>query len=183
MAFSLKCPACGVKFPWKPASGFPEYCPNEACTTRIAHDRDDEDVVMPFFRSSATQANDRFYKNMEQASERRAEVAAEKAGVPVSEMSDLRITNLNETRHEGAVAAIPVNNPVSQFMQQNPQASGFQGNNGVGYSGDVMSGPSPNRGARMQSAVRQMHAEGMGWDKVGDRPALEIQNPAYRRRV
>ena len=52
-----------------------------------------------------------------------------------------------------------------------------------GYSGAVAAGPEPNRGARVQSMVRQLHAEGMGWDKVGDRPALETQQPGYRRRV
>lgn len=171
-----------MKIPWNPLDGMPEYCPNPKCKTRTAHDREDDAVVMPFIKSSATSANDSLYRRMEQASERRVELAAEKAGVPTSEMADLKITNLRETRHEGAVAAVPVNNPVSQFMQQNPSAGGF-GVDGVGYSGQVAAGPSPNRGARVQSMVRQMHAEGMGWDKVGDRPALETLNPGYRRRV
>jgi hypothetical protein len=183
VAYSLKCPACRVKFKWDPTRGFPDHCPNPDCTTRIAHDRDDSDVVMPFVRSAATTANDSLYRRMEQASERRVGLAAAKAGVPMSDMADLKITNLRDTRSQGDVAAVPVSNPVTQFMQQNPNAGGFRGDTGVGYSGAVMTGPEPNRGARVQSMVRQMHAEGMGWDKVGDRPALETQQPNYRRRV
>lgn len=165
----------------------PEFCPNSECSTRLLSDRPDDEIVMPNFRSAATRANDNLYRQMETASEHRAEMAAEKLGVPVSEMSDLKITNLRETRHEGAIAAMPVVNPVSTFMQQHPGAGGYKGD-GANYSGSVMTGPSPNRGARVQSMVRQMHSESMALagfhGLVGDRPANEItQNPNYRRRV
>lgn len=113
MAYSLRCPACRVKFPWNPKKGFPDYCPNKACDTRIAHDVDDNVICMPSLRSAGTTANDKLYRDMERSSEYRAEAAAQAAGVPVSEMSGLKITNLNDTRHEGAIAAVPVNNPVT----------------------------------------------------------------------
>ena len=180
MGFMWRCTECKTKVPF--TTDMPDFCPNPKCKTRLLSDRDDSDVVMPFFRSAATTANDSLYRRMEEASERRVERAAEKVGVPISEMSDLKITNLRDTRHEGDVAAVPVNNPVTQFMQQHPNAGGFN-NGGVGYSGAVTTGPEPNRGARVQSMVRQLHAEGMGWDKVGDRPALETQQPGYRRRI
>ena len=180
MGFMWRCTECKTKVPF--STDMPDLCPNPKCKTRLLSERDDSDVVMPFFRSASTTANDRLYREMETASERRVEMAAEKAGVPVSEMSDLKITNLRDTRHEGAVAAVPVNNSVTQFMQQNPNAGGF-GNQGASYSGAVTAGPEPNRGARVQSMVRQVHAEGMGYGVVGDRPALETQQPGYRRRV
>ena len=181
MAVLLRCPDCRRKFQWETKKPWPRECP--LCAADINNDREDSDVVMPFIRSAATKANDDLYRQMEAGSEKRAEIAAEQAGVPVSEMSGLKITDLNSTRHAGDVAAVPVNNPVSQFMQANPQAAiGFQGGQGAQYSGAVQTGPSPNAGARAQTMVRQMHAERMGWDKVGDAPALETQQPGYRRR-
>jgi hypothetical protein len=187
MATMLRCPACRVKFPWDPAKGFPEYCPNDACETRIAHDRDDDDVVMPAFLSAASKANDTLYRQIEAGSEKRVELAAQAAGVDPSEMAGLKITNLNSTRHANDVAAVPVNNAVTQSMdaikRQNPNANVGFTQNGLGFSGPVASGPHPNAGARTQSMVRQMHGERVGWNAVGDRPANEVNQPGYRRRV
>lgn len=186
MASKLRCPACRVTFPWDPSKGFPEYCPNEACETRIAHDRADDDVVTPFIRSNGkTKAADRVYREMETASEQRAQEAAAMLGVPASDMADLKITNLRSTAHEGDVAAIPVNNAVTQAMA-NPAAQnafGFQGSNGVGFSGAVPTGFDPSAGARFQRTLRTTHAERVGWSKVGDAPALEMTSPLYRPRV
>jgi hypothetical protein len=190
MGYSIRCPVCRQKFPWNPVSGFPEFCPNVSCESRIAHDRDDDDIVMPFFKSAGTKANDDLYRQMEAGSEQRAQMAAAQAGVPVSEMADLKITNLNSTRHEGDIAAPPVVNPVTRQMDAiraiNPNAAvGFGGGAEAGmyFSGAVSQGHSPNAGARAQSAIRQLHADRMGHDKVGDIPALETQQPGYRRRV
>ena len=192
MGYVLRCPACKIKIPFTART--PEMCPNPRCDTRVLSDRADDDIVLPFIRSSATSSHDALYRQIETASERRAEIAAERAGVPVSEMSDLKITNLNDTRHEGAVAApllTAANSPTMAALEQvqraNPNAGvGFSGDvqQAIQYSSTVASGPEPNRGARMQSVIRRAHAETMGWDKVGDRPANEItNNPGYRRRV
>ena len=145
MGFMWRCTECRTKVPYTP--DMPEFCPNPKCKTRLLSDRDDSDVVMPFFRSAATTANDALYRRMEQASEHRVDLAAQKAGVPASEMSDLKITNLRETRHEGDIAAVPVNNSVTQFLAQNPNAGGFRADQGLGYSSTVATGPEPNRGA------------------------------------
>jgi hypothetical protein len=182
MAYSLRCPVCRVKMPWNPAAGFPEFCPNVSCESRIAHDRDDADVVMPFYKSAATKANDSIFDRMVAGSEKRAEIAAQMAGVPVSEMSDLKITDLRPTTHAGDVAAVPVNNLVTQFMAANPQAAGFRGGDGLGYSGAVSQGFQPNRGAQMRSVVQSEHGAKFAPGAVSDRPALETQQPGYRRR-
>lgn len=183
MSYSLRCPVCRQKFRWKPTAGFPEECP--ACETRIAHDRDDDDVVVPFIKSAATSANDALYRQMESASERRVEMAAQASGATVEEMAGLKITDLNSTRHAGDIAAVPVNNQVSQLIDSNPGIVGFQRDAGLGYSSTVSSGPFPNAGARMQSVLREGHAERMSGVQVvtSDRPALETQSPNYRRRV
>ena len=184
MAYSLRCPVCRVKFPWDPKAGMPDLCPNEDCNSRIGVE-DDTVICMPSIRTARTKATDKVQRDIVDASERRAEMAAEMAGVSVAEMSDLKITDLRSTRHEGDVAAVPVQNDVTRVME-NPigqQAFGFQGSNGVGFSGPVATGIVPNAGAHFQRALRQNHAERVGWDKVGDAPALEISNPLYRRRV
>jgi hypothetical protein len=164
----------------------------------MANDRPDNVIAMPAFLSKATKANDDLYRSIERASETRAEQAAQMAGTPVSEMSGLRITNLNDTRHEGAVAAVREVTPVTQFMDANPKVSGFQGANGVEFSGAVMSGPHPNAGARMRTAIHENHRDMVAQhcvgkdetgrmvrahtDVVSDRPANETLQPGYRRR-
>ena len=203
MAYSLRCPVCRVKMPWDPTAGFPEFCPNISCESRIAHDRDDSDVVMPFYRSAATKANDDLYRQMEKGSEFRAQAAAEQLGVPVSEMSDLKITNLNSTRYSNDVAAVPVNNDVTRAManikQMNPNAAvGFSGSEGIGYSSAVQTGPHPNIGAQMRTAIQNAHPQAVqqhcvgkdeqgrrvvpSTDVVSERPANETMQPGYRRR-
>jgi hypothetical protein len=190
MAYSLRCPACRVKFAWDPTEGYPEYCPNDECETRIAHDVDDNVIHMPALRSASTRANDTLYRQMEASSEKRVEQAAHMAGVHPSEMSDLKITNLLETRHEGAVAAVPVVNEVTRSMDAiraaNPNAQvgfGAGPEAGLYFSSQAHAGSSPNAGARTQSVVREMHGQRVGHDALSDRPALETQQPGYRRRV
>ena len=181
MASKLRCPACRVTFPWDPAEGFPEYCPNETCETRIAHDRADDDVVTPFIRHAKTKANDKVYRDIEAASIQRAELAAEMAGVPVSDMADLKITDLRSTRHEGDIAAVPVSNEVSRFMEQT-KVGGWQGGQAAEYGTNVQVGPYPNAGAHMRTALQNHHSQATGGAGVSDRPANEVLQPGYRRR-
>ena len=189
MGFVIKCPICQHKVPWQPASEKPPICPS--CHENLASDRDDSDVVMPFIRSSSTKANDDVYRQIERTSEVRAERAAEMAGVPVSEMSGMKVTNLKENRGYGDVMAVPEQNDVTRFMAANPQTSGFGIPGAVPAampapleaSSRVGIGPFPNAGARAQSMVRQMHANSGQGHAVGDNPALETQQPGYRRRV
>src|SRR5262245_38625226 len=98
MAIIIKCLACDEKFRWDFAAKkkYPDYCPE--CGTFIGTNRHDADIVMPAILGARTKANDDLYRQMEKSSEYRAEQAAEMAGVPVSEMSALKITNLNDRR-------------------------------------------------------------------------------------
>lgn len=187
MGFMWRCTECRTKVPY--SADMPEFCPNPKCSFRLRSDRPDEDVVMPAFLSAGTRANDKVYRDMERASEHRVQQAAEMAGVPASEMSNLKITNLNDHRHEGAVAAQMVtaaNNPVManmQVAQQQGAPVGMNSQAGLYFSGGTTQGPHPNRGARFQQQLRQAHA-GHGIGAVtSEVPSLEVQNPAYRRRV
>ena len=179
MAYSLRCPTCRVKFPWNPTDGMPELCPNENCNSRIGADVDDNVICMPSIRSARTKANDKVYREMEAASEQRAQVAAEMAGVPVSDMADLKITDLRSTQHEGDVAAVPVNNEVSRLIDRG--IGGFQGD-GAGYGAGVQTGPVPNAGAHMRTHLQNHHGKVTGGAGVSDRPALETTYPDYRWR-
>lgn len=181
MAVVLRCSVCRRKFPWKTTEDPPEFCPFDDCNSRVASDRADDDIVMPFIRHDNTKKTDQVFRDMERGSEVRAELAAQQLGVPVSEMNGLKITNLND-RRDAEVAAMPVNNSVSQFMQAHPNAGGFQAANGVGYSGAVQTGPMPNMGAKMMTQLRQHQADISHGSAVSDRPALETQQPNYRRR-
>lgn len=176
MAFALRCPVCRTKFKWDPTAGFPEYCPNEECSSRIAHDRADDDIVIPFIRHAATSANDQVYRQMEAGSEQRAKMAAEQLGVPVADMSDLKITDLQSTRHEGDIAAPP----LPAHLQNYGSFGG--GGNGAEHSPAVQAGPFPNAGAKFMTALNQHHAQISHGSAVSHRPALETEQPGYRRR-
>lgn len=184
MAIKLRCPECHKAFAWDTQLPWPSACPFADCQAEMSSDKATAPgtVAAPYIRSVKTKATDQVYRDIEQASERRVEQAAEMAGVPTSEMEGLKITDLGSSRHEGEVAARDVHNPVSDFMAANPQAGGFRGADGVGYSGAVQSGPSPNMGAKMRSLLQQQHGAAIGGAAVSDRPALETMQPGYRRR-
>lgn len=178
MAFGLKCPECRKSFRYDPMGGHPRFCP--LCKADIGGEEQDDNVIcIPAFLSAATKATDKVYRDSEKASEYRAEKAAETLGVPVSEMSDLKITDFRPTIHEGAVAAAPVVNEVTRQMDAinaRGGAVGWQGSTGAEYSGAVQTGPYPNAGAKMRSLIHQQNGA------ISERPALETQAPGYRIR-
>lgn len=194
MGVSLRCSICREKFPWDTAKEFPKFCP--VCGKSIGHDRADDEIVMPAILSAKSKASDRVYREMERGSEFRAQAAAEMAGTSVDEMSGVKITNLND-RKDAEIAAMPINNPVTQMMAAAPGVTGFQ-SNGAEYSGAVQSGPFANTGAKMRTAIHSAHASMVQQHAIGrgengrpavpmgqvtvDAPAKETLQPGYRRR-
>lgn len=153
MGFKLKCPQCELKFSYNPSGGWPERCRaiqksgKKGCGFDLSLTEEQENVIsVPAFLSSKTKATDGVARDIMNGSEFRVEAAAQMAGVDKSEMSSLKITNLND-RNDTQTAAITVNNPVTAFMEQN-KVGGFQGADGAQYAGQVASGPHPNAGAR-----------------------------------
>lgn len=186
MAFVLRCPECRDKFPWAVNTAFPRYCP--LCQADINNDREEGEIVMPFIRSAKTTATDKVYSDIVAGSEVRQHAAAELAGTSVEDMSSLKITDLN-TRRDAEIMAVTPNNPVSQLMAAAPQATGFQGAAGAGYSGAVSTGPFASAGAKTRTMIHNNHSDavrqhfpGAKTDVVSDRPALETTQPGYRRR-
>lgn len=181
MAFALRCPECRRAFKWDATKKFPRYCQFDDCKADFGEERPDDEICMPAFLTPRNKSVDKVYRDTERASEVRAEKAADMLGVPVSEMSDMKITDFRPTKHEGAVAMPPVVNEVTQRMdamaaQGLPVGFGA-GPTGAEFSGAVQSGPHPNAGARTMNMIRQANGN------VSDRPGLETQAPGYVRRA
>ena len=156
MAFTLRCPDCRGKFAWQPSAKMPRFCP--LCSADMGEEVDDSVICIPAFISAKTKNTDKSYRDLERASEKRAETAAAMCGSSVADMSGLKITDLKDTK-PGEIAAKEVVNPVSTFMQ-NTGIGGFQGSNGSEYGAAVKTGFAPNAGARTMAALQRIGKPG-----------------------
>ena len=121
MAVLLKCPVCRQKFKYDVSEGWPDFCPMPNCKADINNRRADDEICMPAFLSQKSKNNDKVARDIMDGSETRAGLAAAMAGVPVSEMSGLKITDLND-RNDTQWATKDVVNPVSQYMESMQRA-------------------------------------------------------------
>lgn len=107
-------------------------------------------------------------------SETRAHLAAAAAGVPVSEMSGLKITDISD-RNDMQVSERPVVNDVTRHMaamNHNP----WQGGQAIQAASEAHNGPHPYAGARARAALQKSLVP------VGMAPLpLEIANNLYYR--
>ena len=177
---TLRCPKveCRQRFPWDVSKGFPRFC--AVCGADIAASDADDGVVMPNILSFRSKVPDKVARDYMDGSEKRVHMAAELAGTSAEDMSSLKVTDLTD-RRDTIQPVAPVNNAVTQFMAQHPGVGGMQ-SNGVEYAAQVQQGPHPNVGAKMLTKVRGFHNEISHGSAVSDRPALETQQPGYRRR-
>lgn len=163
MALRLRCPSCRKAFPWQPSEGMPDDCP--LCGAKVGTDRADDDIVMPFIRSARTDRTDKVYRDMEAGSETRARIAAEMTGAPVSEMSALKITDLNSNQREGDIAAVLRPTAAEgQFFQ--PNGAQYMADNASGavtVNGQVTTGIAPRAGATAVQSIRGAMGQG-AWD-------------------
>lgn len=154
---TIKCGLCREKFPWPKDTKFPDYC--ACCGKYIGHGRDDDDIVMPFIRTNGKSASvDKVYRDMEAGSEFRAQMAAEQAGVPVSEMAGLKITNLND-RRDAEIAAPALTGSAAELervihAQASPIPVGFQGG-----APQYVNGGAPGATAGIRRSVAFSHQE------------------------
>jgi hypothetical protein len=183
MGYSLVCSECRGRTPFN--GTYPRFCSHCGADTRPPVD--DGVIAMPAFLSAKTKATDKVYRDTERGSEIRAHAAAELAGVHVSEMADLKITNMND-RRDAEIAAMPVVNDVTRMMDAAPKGSPFgfagggMGGGGAELSPDVQAGPYPNAGARMRTALHDYHSQLTHGVASSDNPAKETLQPGYRRR-
>ncbi len=145
----------------------PERCPLPGCDY-VAKPKDSDVIVIsaPFIGSAKTKATDACYRELETSSAARAEAAAHMAGVPVSEMSHLKVTNIRDTK-EGEVAAMPVVNDVTRQMDLIKARGGQAGFTGAGHpvdtgtadgsitvNGQTIRGIQPRAGIRAMSQIQ-----------------------------
>lgn len=152
----LRCGLCRDTFSWEPRSGWPMYCPK--CGEYIGMDGKD-DVVMPFISQAKNLGADRVYRDMEQKSEIRAQLASERTGLSAAEVSHLKVTNLRDNQRTGDVPAIDINNSVTQAMAAAPVGSvGMGSTMGVMLSAGTNRGALPRAGTNfIQGQLRQQH--------------------------
>lgn len=165
--FRLQCPECTHKF-YAP-SMFPECCPG----CGYQYDPHDDTVIsMPAIKSLVSKVADQTYRDIERSSEQRAETAAQMAGVPVSDMSGLKITDLRDNTKPGEVAIAPVSNAVTQqmdMMQARGGQVGFVGGSefaagtaqgAVNVNGQIINGIVPRAGAKALGSIQRLNGHG-----------------------
>jgi hypothetical protein len=177
----LKCPKCREKFKYDVADGWPDNC--QICGEDINNRVPDNVVMVPAFLSQKSKNNDKVARDIMDGSETRAELAASMAGVPVSEMSSLKVTNLND-RNDTLHSAVEVRNEVTQRMDAMQQAglpTGFGTNaaDAMGRAAQAHTGDAPYAGLRAMKNLQSKLAP------VGQAPLpLQItHNPNYRSPV
>jgi hypothetical protein len=149
---------CRRKFEWEPTKPHPDDCP--LCGVYIGTSGKPE-VAAPYITSVLTKRTDAVARDIMDGSERRAEMAAAMAGVPVSEMSELKITNLRDNAGIGENSVVEAPNEVRNFMQSAPASAGLGLATGsaniAAYRAGAASGPEAGAGRRMMNAVRDRH--------------------------
>jgi hypothetical protein len=161
--FSAKCPDCKGKFPWEPTKGYPKACP--LCGFDTSIDEDATAIVLPAFLSAASKANDKLYRDMEKGSEFRAAAAAEMAGVPVSEMAGLKITDLNDRRDaeisasdsdaKAAAARLGMASLDAPFKANGAELGPGIASGEVTVNGRTQHGIMPRAGAQAAAAIQR----------------------------
>ena len=119
----LQCRLCGERFRWN-ASDFPDECP--ICKQYIGRDGQPE-IAAPHIALRIGKSADNVYKAMENGADHRANVASEFLGVPKSELSDMKITNLRDASvGESSAPSIEKNlNSLAAFSQQQAAQQGI----------------------------------------------------------
>lgn len=150
-----RCSSCREAIRWDTRNPLPKFCPQ--CGESMASDRDDDDVVMPFVRSSTkTKSIDGVYRQMEAGSEVRVQAAAEMTGATTAEMSGLKISDIRTGGRPGDVAAKPPPpSEVSRMIDANPQTFGHQQTNA--FAGQVATGAFPRRGASFLQSFQNVN--------------------------
>lgn len=186
-----QCPECLYEFsydhhPTIEADPCPRFC------AQCGFDTDgdyDAALVMPHIGRPIRQNVDGMHRAMEEGAEFRAEMAREQFGLDQQQANAMKLTDMKDNLREGDTGDIPVKNDVTQIMEAAPQGMfGFQQAVGAQYSSTVSEGQYPNAGARAMQVVRAQHgqrvaASGHAAPVTSSLPAIETQQPGYKRRV
>lgn len=158
MAVILRCPECEGKFKWAAGTEeWPKHCP--LCGAYVGIDRADDDIVLPFIRSARAKSIDQVYRDIEKSSEHRAEQAAQMAGVPVSEMSGLKITDLND-RRDSEIAAPKVPDIGQKYASNGAELGGGIAAGAVTVNGQTVNGVAPRAGMNALKGLQRLNGRG-----------------------
>jgi hypothetical protein len=164
VVIKLRCPDCGQTFKWPGGQAWPDFCPH--CRAPVSKGSDE--IAMPFIRSAKTKANDALYRQMEDASEQRAQEAASMLNVPVSDVSDLKITNMRDGMKPGDTAFIPVQNDVSRLMDNPGMVAAQQ--QALAYAANTRVGPEVGHANYTQNLITREHSRRFGGVTYADTP-------------
>ncbi len=159
MAYKLRCPGCHEVFKWAGKS-WPRFCPNCGYTTALP---EGGEITAPHISDGRAKAlsksAEQTYRDYSDATARNAQIAADIEGVPVSEMSGLKITNMNTQLRPGDLATPSVTNDVSRTIEASKGVFGYQNNpqNAIGFAAAAHTGKSPHAGANAFAALREIH--------------------------
>lgn len=177
----LRCPVCRDKFKYDVADGWPDFC--VLCKSDINNRVPDNVVTVPAFLSQKSKNNDKVARDIMDGSETRAGLAAAMAGVPVSEMSSLKITDLND-RNDTQFSAPEVRNPVTERMDAMSRAglpTGFGTNaaDAMARAAAAHTGDAPYAGLRERNRMQRL------LPPIGQAPLPKqiSDNPNYRSPV
>jgi hypothetical protein len=177
----LKCPICREKFKYNVADGWPDNC--QICGEDINNRVPDNVVTVPAFLSQKSKNNDKVARDIMDGSVQRAEMAAAMAGTDVSEMSGLKITDLND-RNDAQFATKEVRNEVTQRMDAMAAAglpTGFGTNaaDAMARAAAAHTGDAPYAGLRERNRLQRL------LPPVGQAPLPKqiTENPNYRSPV
>ena len=160
-----RCPGCEGQFryfhhPDVESDPAPRFCP------MCGYDTEADDVVVkwpkavvaPHIAQAIGKIGDQTYRQIEAGSEARAQAAADMLGVPKSEMSGMKVTDLNDNLREGDVAAKMPVNPVSQAMQTQPGTTGWRGGPEMAqYAASIHAGPDSHAGLHAKTMISNYH--------------------------
>lgn len=166
MAFfrSYQCPDCGgvFKFLHHPNDAPPpDEC--ELCHASMIEPEQVFVAQAPRIGTERAARPEQVYRQLETASEARAELMAQHGGGSASDYRHTKITNLSDSRYPGDTAAIiRPQNPVQQFMQQNASVVGggyspMANAQGQEYALQTRVGPFPYAGAQAADQVTRIH--------------------------
>ena len=182
-----QCPSCDKQFAFE---GTPRFCPH--CSYDTQEEVLSEVICSPGLLKGMAKGVDNIYRADEEASNFRAQKAME-MGLSTEEANNLKITNMRDNVQIGETSEVPVNNPVSQAMQQHPQAYGFSPQaqqQALTYSelahvdpssGRLLPPKERNAGLRAQVMLKASHQE--RGHATSDILVKETQQPGYRRRM
>lgn len=159
-ASRYRCPDCAQAFSWRRDQPPPDFCPR--CGAYVGETPDSKFTPKAPAVHTKHRSLDKVYREMENGSAIRAQKAADILGVPVSDVPNIKITDMKDRPHEGEHSAIlPANNQVERLMAQVPRGLAGQATqmSGANFALATREGPHPRAGAQIATLIGTRHAQ------------------------